>query len=325
MPANQASDLVLSNEVVRTLASEVQRLRGKVAELEWERHGLNANTHGAEARSHGVQQQFDDMKMLFDARIAAFAEENSCLRQDLEATQKKLQAAETSRKDLRSNYAKVKLDLSERSSQMMAQRLEHGSVVDKLKERVSELTEELARKQVRVKPELDQDPVRIPAARARTTSAQQSAIANLGVSLSSLSGAIFTRQPAEPKKEQDELMLHTLSESDLVTGGLTATQSPASESGSTSFAEGSARDRCPMFGTTRRAPQISQVFGNYSLRPRAPVRLADTLAASNTCGCSVSRVSSNRLAHKRASDDHQSGSRKKLMLPKPSTMWLHSS
>ncbi|TFY60000.1 hypothetical protein EVJ58_g5420 [Rhodofomes roseus] len=223
MSASQGLDNPLSNEVVRTLASELQRLRGQVAELESERLELDARARSAEAR---IQKQCDDMKLRFDARIAGLTKENAQLQQDLDVVQKAAAASKKSlQQNLRGNSKKAKRDLDERSRQIMAQRLEHNTVVEKLKKQVSELTGALARKQVRVDSEIDHDTVRIPTARAsKTTSAQVSAaVTRKGASLSSPSGGMTLTQAKKVKEEQNEVRLHTdYTAGSLAASGLTA-------------------------------------------------------------------------------------------------------
>ncbi|KAH9829535.1 uncharacterized protein C8Q71DRAFT_789760 [Rhodofomes roseus] len=150
MSASQGLDnFPLSHEVVRALASELQRLRGKLAELESERQGLNARTHEAEARCNEVQKQYDSMKLHFDARLADLEDKNFHLQQTLDATRKNLRAAKDCRKSLRWNLKTAKRRLDEKSRQAITQRLELNAVVDKLNERSSKLTEALACKQTR--------------------------------------------------------------------------------------------------------------------------------------------------------------------------------
>ncbi|TFY60005.1 hypothetical protein EVJ58_g5421 [Rhodofomes roseus] len=161
MSASQGSDnadLLLSNEVIRTLASELQRLRDKVAELKSDREDMKAEIRQAQILSEGLWELADLSARFLNeekAEVKNLERANSGLQRELDAARGTLRAVQASSDDLRENLTKVKQELDETSHQTMGERLEHGCVVDTLTKRISELTDN--RKQVKLEADLDQD------------------------------------------------------------------------------------------------------------------------------------------------------------------------
>ncbi|KAH9913766.1 uncharacterized protein B0H18DRAFT_1126005 [Fomitopsis serialis] len=143
---NGNSDLMLlSNEVVRVLASESKRLRDKVAILEAENESLKTKTRDAEDRGDGLAVKYDELKASSnktEGEIIRLQKQLLDTVESLRLTTEKLVEKKQMVLLAESRSYRVKDELDEASHQLLTERLEHSYKLQSLNAQLAGLKSE---------------------------------------------------------------------------------------------------------------------------------------------------------------------------------------